>query len=150
MGVGPDPALGHGPRPRSPRSRPSSRAAAGRTGAADALPVAQTSFVGRARELAELTRLIRQSRLVTLIGPGGAGKTRLAAEVLSRSFADTDIVFVPLEQVRYPRSLASALASRLQVADQQGTPLTESLAAALAAGAEAAAARRCRAASPPR
>ena len=48
-------------------------------------------------------------------------------------FAASDIVFVPLEQIRYPRSLASALASRLQVADQQGTPLTGSIAAALAA-----------------
>jgi predicted ATPase/DNA-binding CsgD family transcriptional regulator/DNA-binding XRE family transcriptional regulator len=98
-----------------------------------ALPVAQTSFVGRARELAEVAELIRQSRLVTLIGPGGAGKTRLAAEALSRSFADRDVVFVPLEQIRYPRSLVSALASRLDVADEQGTPLTESLTAALAA-----------------
>ncbi len=105
-----------------------------RSGGTDALPVAQTSFVGRARELAELARLIRQSRLVTLIGPGGAGKTRLAAEVLGRSFADSDIVFVPLEQIRYPRSLASSLASQLKVVDQQGTPLTELLAAALAAG----------------
>ncbi len=104
-----------------------------RGSARDTLPVAQTSFVGRARELAEVTGLIRQSRLVTLIGPGGAGKTRLAAEALTRSFADRDVVFVPLEQIRYPRSLASALASRLNVADQQGTPLTESLTAALAA-----------------
>lgn len=103
------------------------------SGRADALPIAQSSFVGRERELAELARLIGQSRLVTLIGPGGAGKSRLAAEVLSRSFASADVVFVPLEQVRYPRSLASALASRLQIADQQGTPLTESLRAALAA-----------------
>jgi predicted ATPase/DNA-binding CsgD family transcriptional regulator/DNA-binding XRE family transcriptional regulator len=110
-------------------------AAAGRrSSGTDALPVAQTSFVGRARELAELARIIRQSRLTTLIGPGGAGKTRLAAEVLSRSFADTDVVFVPLEQVRYPRTLATSLASRLKVVDQQGTPLTESLAAALASG----------------
>jgi predicted ATPase/DNA-binding CsgD family transcriptional regulator/DNA-binding XRE family transcriptional regulator len=104
-----------------------------RTSGSHALPVANTSFVGRARELAELARLIRQSGLVTLIGPAGAGKTRLAAEVLRRSFADTDVVFVPLEQVRQPRSLASSLASRLKVADQQGTSLTESLAAALAA-----------------
>jgi transcriptional regulator with XRE-family HTH domain len=101
-----------------------------RPGGTDALPVAQTSFIGRARELAELALLIRQSRLVTLIGPGGAGKTRLAAEVLSRGFADSDVVFVPLEQIRDPRSLASALASRLKVVDQQGTPLTESLGAA--------------------
>jgi predicted ATPase/DNA-binding CsgD family transcriptional regulator/DNA-binding XRE family transcriptional regulator len=104
-----------------------------RTSGRHALPVAQTSFVGRARELAEVAGLIRQSRLVTLIGPGGAGKTRLAAEALTRSFADHDVVFVPLEQIRYPRSLVSALASRLNVADQQGTPLTESLTAALAA-----------------
>jgi non-specific serine/threonine protein kinase len=99
----------------------------------DMLPVAQTSFIGRASELAQVAGLVRESRLITLIGPGGAGKTRLAAEVLRRRFAASDIVFVPLEQIRYPRSLASALASRLQVADQPGTPLTESIAAALAA-----------------
>ena len=100
---------------------------------ADQLPVARSSFVGRERELAELAILIGQSRLVTLIGPGGAGTTRLAAEVLSRSFADADVIFVPLEHVRYPRTLATALASRLRIHDQQGTPLTESLQAALAA-----------------
>jgi predicted ATPase/DNA-binding NarL/FixJ family response regulator/DNA-binding XRE family transcriptional regulator len=99
---------------------------------ADQLPLARSSFVGRERELADLARLIGQSRLVTLIGPGGAGKSRLAAEVLSRSFADADVIFVPLEQVRYPRTLVSALASRLRVHDQHGTPLTESLQAALA------------------
>src|SRR5580693_2291588 len=45
--------------------------------AGGALPVARSSFVGRERELAELADLLRQSRLVTLIGPGGAGKSRL-------------------------------------------------------------------------
>src|SRR3984957_11034021 len=100
-----------------------------------ALPVARSSFVGRERELAELAALLRQSRLVTLIGPGGAGKSRLAAEALSRRAAgQADIVFVALEQIRHPRTLASALASRLQVHDQQGTPLIESLQSALAAG----------------
>jgi predicted ATPase/DNA-binding CsgD family transcriptional regulator/DNA-binding XRE family transcriptional regulator len=100
-----------------------------------ALPTARSSFVGRARELAELTALLRQSRLVTLIGPGGAGKSRLAAEALSRrADADADVVFVALEQIRHPRTLASALASRLQVHDQQGTPLIESLQSALTAG----------------
>jgi predicted ATPase/DNA-binding XRE family transcriptional regulator len=139
----------------SGRTGPSARAAAAlaeleaelaaggaRTGGADALPVAQSGFVGRPRELAELTRLIGQSPLVTLIGPGGAGKTRLAAEVLSRNVAHTDIVFVPLEQVRYPRSLASALASRLQVPDQHGRPLMESIRSALAAAATAVATTR--------
>jgi predicted ATPase/DNA-binding CsgD family transcriptional regulator len=46
-----------------------------------------SSFVGRVRELDELSRLIRSSRLVTLIGPGGAGKTRLAHEVARRRLA---------------------------------------------------------------
>jgi predicted ATPase/DNA-binding CsgD family transcriptional regulator/DNA-binding XRE family transcriptional regulator len=106
-------------------------------GAADdsALPVARSSFVGRERELAELADLLRQSRLVTLIGPGGAGKSRLAAEALSRRAAgQAEIVFVALEQIRHPRTLASALASRLQVHDQQGTPLIESLQSALSTG----------------
>jgi predicted ATPase/DNA-binding CsgD family transcriptional regulator/DNA-binding XRE family transcriptional regulator len=100
-----------------------------------ALPVARSSFVGRERELAELAGLLRQSRLVTLIGPGGAGKSRLAAEAISRRAAgQAGIVFVALEQIRHPRTLATALASRLQVHDQQGTPLIESLQSALSTG----------------
>ena len=112
---------------------PADHAGTGGSRHADQLPLARSSFVGRERELAELDRLIGQSRLVTLIGPGGAGKTRLAAEVLSRGFADADVIFVPLEQVRYPRTLVTALASRLRVHDQRGTPLSDSLQAALAA-----------------
>ena len=111
---------------------PADHAGTGSSHHADQLPLARSSFVGRERELAELARLISRSPLVTLIGPGGAGKTRLAAEVLSRGFADADIIFVPLEQVRYPRTLVTALASRLRVHDQRGTPLTDSLQAALA------------------
>jgi len=105
---------------------------------ADQLPVARSSFVGRDREIAELTSLIAQARLVTLIGPGGAGKTRLATEVISRSFADARIVFVALERVRHPRTVASALASRLQVQDQHATPLIESIRGALTAAPSAA------------
>jgi predicted ATPase/DNA-binding CsgD family transcriptional regulator len=50
---------------------------------AGGVPVYLTSFVGRSRELAELGRLVRAYRLVTLTGPGGIGKTRLAAELAS-------------------------------------------------------------------
>jgi predicted ATPase/DNA-binding NarL/FixJ family response regulator/DNA-binding XRE family transcriptional regulator len=96
------------------------------------LPLAQTSFIGRDRELAELASLIGEARLVSLIGPGGAGKTRLAMEVISRSFRGASVVFVPLESVRLPRSPGSALASRLGVHDQPGVSLIESLQGALA------------------
>jgi predicted ATPase/DNA-binding CsgD family transcriptional regulator/DNA-binding XRE family transcriptional regulator/Tfp pilus assembly protein PilF len=97
------------------------------------LPAAQSSFVGRERELAELAGLIAGSRLLTLTGPGGAGKTRLAIELVRRSFHDGEVVFVPLESVRFPRSLASALASQLGVHDQRGKPLAQSLTDALSA-----------------
>src|SRR5262249_30456129 len=45
------------------------------------LPVYRTSFLGRRRELTMVRRLLRQARLVTLVGAGGCGKTRLAVEV---------------------------------------------------------------------
>ena len=44
-------------------------------------PVALTSFVGRAQAVGEIASQLGQDRLVTVTGPGGAGKTRLAAEV---------------------------------------------------------------------
>ena len=117
----------------SPRALAAVAGLEAEVGRSDPLPVARSTFVGRQRELAELSRLVSQARLVTLIGPGGAGKTRLATEVLARDFAGAGVVFVPLEQIRYPRTLVTALASRLQVHDQQGTLLTESLQAALTA-----------------
>jgi predicted ATPase/DNA-binding CsgD family transcriptional regulator len=95
------------------------------------LQLTQTSFIGRQRELSELADLIRQSRLVSLVGPGGAGKTRLAIEVISRSFSGANALFVPLESVRPPRSLSTALASQLGVPDRHGVSLPESLQAAL-------------------
>src|SRR5579864_4244633 len=55
------------------------------------LPVEATSFVGRRRELAELKRRLTAARLVSLVGPGGVGKTRLAlraAADLARGFKD--------------------------------------------------------------
>jgi predicted ATPase/DNA-binding CsgD family transcriptional regulator/DNA-binding XRE family transcriptional regulator len=107
---------------------------AGAPGEGSALPVARSSFVGRTRELSELAELLTESRLVTLIGPGGVGKSRLAAQVLGRLGGGAEVVFVPLEQIRYPRTLASALASRLQVHDQQSMPLIQSVQSALAAG----------------
>jgi predicted ATPase/DNA-binding SARP family transcriptional activator len=53
-----------------------------------ALPALHTTFIGRERELDELHRLLDRARLVTLTGPGGAGKTRLAGEAVA-AWADT-------------------------------------------------------------
>ena len=96
------------------------------------LPVAQSSFIGRDRELGELVGLLESARLLTLIGPGGAGKTRLALEALSRAAPALPVTFVPLETVRQPESLITALAAGVRVPDQAGVPLAESVAAALA------------------
>jgi len=49
------------------------------------LPAELTSFVGREPQLAELRRLLHRSRLITLTGPGGAGKTKLAVRLASES-----------------------------------------------------------------
>jgi predicted ATPase/DNA-binding CsgD family transcriptional regulator len=97
------------------------------------LPVAQSSFIGRERELAELGVLLGRSRLVSLVGPGGAGKTRLAIEAIRRFEPAASVVFIPLEPVRQAQSLIPAVASSLRARDQPGVPVEESVAAALAA-----------------
>ena len=76
-----------------------------------ALPVAQSSFIGRDQELAELIGLLDHSRLLTLIGPGGAGKTRLAIEAIRRMATAVPVAFVPLETVRQPESLVTVVAA---------------------------------------
>ena len=99
------------------------------------IAVAHTSFVGRERELAELSELLRLSRLISFTGPGGAGKTRLAVEAIRRWGPAEEVVFIPLEPVRHPQSLISTVASRLRVRDQPGVLIDASVQAALAATA---------------
>lgn len=81
------------------------------------LPVALTSFVGRSGDLADLKRLVRASRLVTLVGPGGIGKTRLATQAagdLRTEFSD-GVWFVDLATVPDARYVLSGIASVLGV-----------------------------------
>jgi predicted ATPase/class 3 adenylate cyclase len=82
------------------------------------LPSPRTSFVGRRVELDEIDRRLEdpECRLLTLVGPGGAGKTRLALEAAARrleSYAH-GVHFVPLASVPEPDFLASAVADALQ------------------------------------
>jgi predicted ATPase/transcriptional regulator with XRE-family HTH domain len=84
------------------------------------LPLPISSFVGREREMADLAQLVRQARLLTLTGPGGTGKTRLAlrvAEAARPHFPD-GVVFVPLAAVLDPSLVAVTISGGLGV--QQG------------------------------
>lgn len=71
-----------------PAHAPRADAVAGEPARRGNLRSSLTSFVGRAEEVARIGRLLRDSRLVTLVGPGGAGKTRLACEAAARLLAD--------------------------------------------------------------
>lgn len=81
------------------------------------LPVQRTSFVGRRRELADLAGLLATRRLVTVVGPPGSGKTRLAVEAASRSMEDYPhgVFFVSLAEVEQPDLIASAIADAVGV-----------------------------------
>lgn len=83
----------------------------------DNLPVQLTTFIGRERELTGVSDLLISARLVTLLGPGGTGKTRLAAEASGRigaRFAD-GVRFVSLAAVTDPALVPSAIGQALGI-----------------------------------
>jgi predicted ATPase/class 3 adenylate cyclase/DNA-binding CsgD family transcriptional regulator len=94
------------------------------------LPSQATSFVGRAAELAELRSLVlRGSRLVTIVGPGGIGKSRLALQVAAEALdgAGDGVWLVELAPVGEPELVARTVAAVLQVREEQGRPMLDSL-----------------------
>jgi predicted ATPase/DNA-binding CsgD family transcriptional regulator len=87
------------------------------------LPTEATSFIGRRRELADLRRKLTAARLVTLVGPGGVGKTRLAIRIatdLARGFPDS-VWLVELAEVRDPSLVGNAVVAALDLRDQAAT-----------------------------
>src|SRR5258705_13531572 len=91
------------------------------------VPLRLSSFIGRRKEMGELRRLLAHTRLLTMLGPGGAGKTRLATEFAraqGHRFADGQVT-VELVEVRdpalVPDAFARAAGIRLQAEDTVGT-----------------------------
>jgi predicted ATPase/DNA-binding CsgD family transcriptional regulator len=87
------------------------------------LPAESTSFIGRRRELAELRKKLATSRLVSLVGPGGVGKTRLAIRIgtdLKRGFRD-GAWLVELADVQDPGLVPNAALTALDLRDQAAT-----------------------------
>jgi predicted ATPase len=97
-------------------------------------PAALASFIGRAGALREVAGLLGECRLVTVTGPGGVGKTRLAGEVAGQvagRFAD-GAWLAELAAVRDPAQVAGAVAAALGIPEQPGVPAAEALARVLA------------------
>jgi len=94
------------------------------------LPIALSSFVGRGREIVEVKRLFSTTRLLTLTGPGGCGKTRLALRVAGELLAEYEngawlMEFAPLaDAALVPQTAASTLGVR----EQPGRALRDTLA----------------------
>ncbi len=93
------------------------------------LPLQLTSFIGRERETVEVGKLLADQRLLTLTGPGGCGKTRLALKVaddLVGRFAD-GVWLVELASLSDPGLAAQTVAFVLGVREQPGRPITDTL-----------------------
>src|SRR5256885_12792801 len=96
-------------------------------------PAEITSFVGRRQQLGEIRRRLRAARLVSLVGPGGAGKSRLALRIaadLARGFAD-GAWWVELAEVRDGALVANSVVAALDLRDQAGTQPAQILASYL-------------------
>jgi predicted ATPase/DNA-binding SARP family transcriptional activator len=93
------------------------------------LPVRLTPLVGRDAELGEVTRAIAGARMLTLTGPGGAGKTRLALAAAGALAGDNEVAWVELGPVDDPAIVGPAVAGRLGVPETPGLDAAGAIAA---------------------
>ncbi|MDX6389967.1 MAG: hypothetical protein QOJ73_1030 [Streptosporangiaceae bacterium] len=98
------------------------------------VPVPVTSFVGREKDLAAVTGLLGEARLLTLHGPGGVGKTRLALEVASRTGGNyrNGVRFCDLAAVSQPPAVARAVATAVGLSERAFRRLDDQLVEQLA------------------
>ena len=91
------------------------------------LPAQLTSFVGRSQELADVAGLVARERLVTLTGPGGSGKTRLAVAAADRLLPrfNDGVFFTPLAAIDDPERVPAAIASALELREAPDKPIAE-------------------------
>lgn len=94
------------------------------------LPQLLTSFVGRRAELADLSKLVTANRLVTIVGPGGAGKTRLATQLGYRLMERFNgrAIFVDLSALQLAGMVEAQVARAAEATEKAGRPLMDSLA----------------------
>ncbi len=93
------------------------------------LPVQLTSFIGRSKEMSEVKELLSKERLLTLTGPGGSGKTRLALQAAAEmidQFHD-GVFFVALAPISDPGLVASTIAQPLGLRETAGRSIVDSL-----------------------
>ena len=93
------------------------------------LPFQLTSFIGRERELAEVKALLAKTRLLTLVGVGGIGKSRLSLQVAAEAMDDypDGVWLVELAPLTDGERVAQAVASLLGVKEEAGRPVIEAL-----------------------
>jgi predicted ATPase/DNA-binding SARP family transcriptional activator len=97
------------------------------------IPAPMTALIGRDSEVARIRDLLARSRLVTLTGPGGAGKTRLAIDVAGTEAGDQQVWFVELSAVERPELVAPTVAAAVGTASAPTEDPAEAVAASLAA-----------------
>ncbi|MGB6580773.1 MAG: tetratricopeptide repeat protein, partial [Streptosporangiaceae bacterium] len=97
------------------------------------LPEEPNSFIGRERELAELRQMLGRTRALTLCGPGGIGKTRIALRLLALAAAEfpDGVWFVELADLQQADLVVSRIAGVIGITEEAGRPLLETLGDAL-------------------